>query len=42
MSAFDLSQDRFRILDDRFRAFAGILNFDGIQRYRLGEIGLAR
>ena len=40
MPAFDLAQDRFESLDHRFGAFAGILNFDGLDGHRVGEAGL--
>jgi hypothetical protein len=38
----DLAQNRFQILSDRFLTFAGILNFNGLRGYSLGEVSLAR
>jgi hypothetical protein len=42
MPALYLAQDRFQVVCYGFCAFAAILNFDGVDGYRVGEIGLAR
>jgi hypothetical protein len=40
MPAVDLSQYLFQVLSDRLGAFVGVLNFDGVDGYRVAEIGL--
>ena len=41
MLGFNLVEDGFKILSDRFRAFAGVQNSDGPDGHPVGEIGVA-
>jgi hypothetical protein len=39
---FDLAQNRFQIVGDKFPTFAGILNLNSRRSHRVGEISVAR